>query len=147
MRKRTWLQDAGRSANESAHCLRHQPKLPDMKNESQYRFNLQFVARSADERRVGEFLSTLGRRKSAVIIAAVIDYLENHPELSFESSRIRVSTVSADQLETRIRAIIDEKLSVLPVKQTSTSEVSIDTDPSSTDIVDMLDDLELFNRL
>ena len=103
--------------------------------------------RNTDERRVGEFLSTLGRRKSAVIIAAVIDYLENHPELSFESSRIRVSTVSADQLETRIRAIIDEKLSVLPVKQASTSEVSIDTDPSSTDIVDMLDDLELFNSL
>ena len=118
-----------------------------MKNESQYRFNLQFVARSADERRVGEFLSTLGRRKSAVIIAAVIDYLENHPELSFESSRIRVSTVSADQLETRIRAIIDEKLSALPVKQSNTSEVSIDLDPSSTDIVDMLDDLELFNSL
>lgn len=121
-----------------------------MKNENQYRFNLQFTAHSDDEIRVGEFLSSLGRRKSSIIIAAVIEYLDNHPDFSSESNRIRVSTVSAEQLEAKIRTIIDEKLSVLPadniskVKQVAEpEEIACD----NSDIMDMLDDLELFSGI
>lgn len=116
-----------------------------MKNESQYRFNLQFTARSDDEIRVGEFLSTLGRRKSSIIIAAVIDYLDSHPELSSESSRIQVSTVSADQLEVKIRTIIEEKLSSIQVVPKNATLQATEVEQISSDIVDMLDDLELFS--
>ena len=121
-----------------------------MKNESQYRFNLQFTARSDDELRVGEFISSLGRRKSSIIIAAVIEYLDNHPDFSSESSRIRVSTVSAEQLEAKIRTIIDEKLSALPADNICTTkpvDESGETSCDKTDIIDMLDDLDLFNSL
>ena len=121
-----------------------------MKNENQYRFNLQFTAHSDDEIRVGEFLSSLGRRKSSIIIAAVIEYLDNHPDFSSESSRIRVSTVSAEQLEAKIRTIIDEKLSVLPAD--NISKVKPVAEPEeigcdNSDIMDMLDDLELFTNI
>lgn len=121
-----------------------------MKNENQYRFNLQFTAHSDDELRVGEFLSSLGRRKSSIIIAAVIEYLDNHPDFSSESSRIRISTVSAEQLEAKIRTIIDEKLSVLPAD--NISKVKPVAEPEeigcdNSDIMDMLDDLELFSGI
>lgn len=121
-----------------------------MKNENQYRFNLQFTAHTDDEIRVGEFLSSLGRRKSSIIIAAVIEYLDNHPDFSSESSRIRVSTVSAEQLEAKIRTIIDEKLSVLPAD--NISKVKPVAEPEeigcdNSDIMDMLDDLELFSGI
>ena len=121
-----------------------------MKNENQYRFNLQFTAHSDDEIRVGEFLSSLGRRKSSIIIAAVIEYLDNHPDFSSESSSIRVSTVSAEQLEAKIRTIIDEKLSVLPAD--NISKVKPVAEPEeigcdNSDIMDMLDDLELFSGI
>ena len=115
-----------------------------MKNENQYRFNLQFTAHSDDEIRVGEFLSSLGRRKSFIIIAAVIEYLDNHPDFSSESSRIRITSVSAEQLEAKIRTIIDEKLSVLPAD--NISKVKPVAEPEeigcdNSDIMDMLDDL------
>ena len=121
-----------------------------MKNENQYRFNLQFTAHTDDEIRVGEFLSSLGRRKSSIIIAAVIEYLDNHPDFSSEASRIRVSTVSAEQLEAKIRTIIDEKLSVLPAD--NISKVKPVAEPEeigcdNSDIMDMLDDLELFSGI
>ena len=117
-----------------------------MKRDSQYRFNIQFTACSDDETRVGEFLNSLGRRKSTVIVAAVIEYLQHHPELLGDDDRIQVSTVSADQLEATIRAIIDEKLSTLPVGHKSSAIPASAAAPVDADIVDMLSDLELFTN-
>lgn len=116
-----------------------------MKNDSQYRFNIQFTARTEEEAAVGEYLNALGRRKSAAVIAAVSEYLDNHPELLSETKHIRVSTISADQLEAKIRAIVEEKLSNLPVGQKSTVEPVLDAGQINTDITDMLDDLDLFS--
>lgn len=116
-----------------------------MKNNSQYRFNIQFTARSDDEIRAGEFLNSLGRRKSTFIIAAVIEYLTSHPELLADPKQIHVSTVSVDQLESKIRAIVEEKLSSLPAEHKSRSVPAAEVEQISTDIADMLDDLELFS--
>ena len=115
-----------------------------MKNESQYRFNIQFTARTDDEVRAGEFLNSLGRRKSTIIVAAVIEYLNHHAELSSNPNHMRVSTVSADQLEAKIRAIIEEKLANIPSDNGNRPTPPMETDQMSNDIADMLDDLELF---
>ena len=56
-----------------------------MKNESQYRFNIQFTAKTDDEIMAGEFINSLGRRKGLFIVAAIIEYLNNHKELSSNS--------------------------------------------------------------
>ena len=116
-----------------------------MKNNSQYRFNIQFTARSDDEIRAGEFINSLGRKKSTLVIAAVIEYLKNHSELLADPKHIHVSTVSVDQLESKIRAIVEEKLSTLPVEHKSRSVPAAEVEQISTDIADMLDDLELFS--
>ena len=52
-----------------------------MKDGRIYRYNIQFPGKTDLEVRAGEFLETLGRRKSAVIIAALNEYLDHHPEL------------------------------------------------------------------
>ena len=115
-----------------------------MKKDNQYRFNIQFTPRSDEEETVGEYLNALGRRKSIFIIAAVIEYLYNHPELLSEPNRIHVSTISADQLEAKIRAIVDEKLNNPPIEYRDTPGAAAEAAQISTDIADMLDDLELF---
>jgi len=79
-------------------------------------------------------------------VAAVIEYLQHHPELWGDDDRIQVSTISADQLEATIRAIIDEKLSTLPVGYESSAVPASAAGPIDEDIVDMLSDLELFTN-
>lgn len=115
-----------------------------MKKDSLYRFNIQFTPRSDEEETVGEYLNSHGRRKSIFIIAAVIEYLHNHPELLSESNRIHVSTISADQLEAKIRAIVEEKLNNLPAVYRNMPVPATEAEQISSDIVDMLDELELF---
>lgn len=116
-----------------------------MKRDCQYRFNIQFIARTETEVTVGEFLNALGRRKSTAIIAAVSEYLDDHPELLSDPGHIRVSTISADQLDARIRSIVEEKLSSLPATHQAASEPVVDSVQVSTEIADMLNDLELFS--
>ena len=47
-----------------------------MKDGSLYRYNIQFPGKTDLEIRAGEFLETLGRKKSTVIIAALNEYLD-----------------------------------------------------------------------
>lgn len=115
-----------------------------MISEKGYRFNIQFTARTEEAVRVGEFLNSLGRRKSAVIIAALNEYLDNHPELHGDVKRYEVSTLTVGQLEEQIHSIIDKKLSGLVIPQPNGICQDEATPTANQDIVDMLDDLELF---
>ena len=117
-----------------------------MKQGRLYRFNIQFTAQSDAEERAGEFLDSLARRKSTVIVAAVIEYMQNHPEMLSDPRHIQVSTISPDQLEATIWAIIEEKFSNLPANYHSTCVPVADEEQLHTDIADMLDDLELFSN-
>ena len=117
-----------------------------MKQGRLYRFNIQFTAQSDAEERAGDFLDSLARRKSTVIVAAVIEYMQNHPEMLSDPRHIQVSTISPDQLEATIRAIIEEKFSNLPANYHSTCVPAADEEQLHTDIADMLDDLELFSN-
>ena len=52
-----------------------------MRKDGKYRFTLQFGADSEDQIRVGELLENLGNRKSTIIVSALTDYINAHPEL------------------------------------------------------------------
>ena len=52
-----------------------------MKKDGKYRFSLQFSADSEEQVRAGELLERLGNRKSAVVVAALNDYLDSNPNL------------------------------------------------------------------
>ena len=110
---------------------------------------LQFSADNEDQIRVGELLENLGNRKSTVIISALSDYIDTHPELQSGYSKIEVKVAPAfdrSQMERLIRSIVEEKLSEL-----HTTETIADTSMSGTsealeeDITKMLDNLDMFN--
>ena len=117
-----------------------------MRKDGKYRFTLQFGADSEDQIRVGELL---GNRKSTIIVSALSDYIDTHPELQSDYSKIEVKVASAfdrSQMERLIRSIVEEKLSEL-----HTTETIADTSMSGTsealeeDITKMLDNLDMFN--
>ena len=58
-------------------------------------------------------LEKLGNKKSAVIVAALNEYLDNHPEFETQGLRIRIEQengISRDKLERLIRTLIQEQL-------------------------------------
>ena len=117
-----------------------------MKQDGMYRYCIQFRAHTESEIRAGELLEKLGRKKSAVIIAALLEYMENHPELTDgDKSRVTVNTVSLDALEAHISRLIEEKLRGMELPPRGESFPHEQAEEVSQDIMDMLDDLNLFN--
>ena len=117
-----------------------------MKQDGMYRYCIQFRAHTESEIRVGELLEKLGRKKSAVIIAALLEYMENHPELTDgEQSHVTVNTMSLGALEAHISRLIEEKLRDIELPPHSESIPQKQAEEVSQDIMDMLDDLNLFN--
>lgn len=117
-----------------------------MRTGSGYRFSLQFGADTESKIRIGELLETLGNKKSALIVPALIEYLEKHPELETESLRIKIeekSQLRREQLEDMIRTIVLEQLqsrSPLPVTENPAEK----PDSLQQDIAAMLDNLDFF---
>ncbi len=116
-----------------------------MKRDGMYRYCIQFNAQTEAEIRVGELLEKLGRKKSAVIITALLEYMDNHPELeSGDHRHLKVSTISISSLEEHISRIIEERLSGIDLTSVSSAGPAAQAKEVSQDIVDMLGDLDLF---
>ena len=112
-----------------------------------YRYTLQFGMKSVEEQRAGELLESMGNKKSPVIVAALNEYLDRHPELLSGKAVIqyRLSTLPPEQLKETIRQLIEERLgSGVPV-QPQTSDTSENPKQVSNDIIDMLSDLDCFS--
>ena len=117
-----------------------------MKQDGMYRYCIQFRAHTESEIRAGEMLEKLGRKKSTVIVAALLEYMDNHPELSDDvQGHVTVNTVSMDALESRIAKLIEEKIRDMKLQPQSTAIPPEQAEEVSQDILDMLDDLNLFN--
>ncbi len=120
-----------------------------MKKDGKYRFTLQFGADSEEHIRVGELLENLGNRKSLVIITALNEYLNAHPEVLSGSSKIEVkvaSTFDQGKITQLIRAVVEEKLSELQIAGRLTdAKLSGTSEALEEDIAQMLDNLDMFD--
>lgn len=118
-----------------------------MIKDGKYRFTLQFGAETMEERRAGDFLEQLGNRKSPIVIAALNEYIEQHPELLTQNAHIllHLSGPTQEQLEETIRQIIEERLRAGLPLQAPVPTVPVDpAGPVDDDILDMLNDLDCF---
>ncbi len=117
-----------------------------MKKDGKYRFNLGFPASSMEEIRAGELLESLGQKKSVIVVAALNEYIEKHPELQSGVGTLNISlnAVPQNYLEETVRRLIEERLSGVEIPKSTLQPVP-DPDEVSSDIMDMLSDLEYFN--
>ena len=116
-----------------------------MKRDGVYRFNLQFPADTQEHIRVGEVLERLGKRKSSLVVVALGEYLDRHPQWETPEVRIKIEQQSAltrEKLEELVRELVEEKLTVLPRSRREPSPVV--GEEADLDISQMLENLELF---
>ena len=118
-----------------------------MKQENVYRFSLQFGMDTTDKIRAGEFLEKVGNQKSAVVVAAPNEYLEQHPEVKSETLHIQVEK-SDDLRKEKLKQLI----CTLIQEQIEKASISVDRHPSEPreeqqledDVAQMLENLDLF---
>lgn len=118
-----------------------------MIKDGKYRFTLQFGMGTDEERRAGELLEQLGKRKSPIVVAALNEYVENHPKLLEGKPCIQfhISGPDPQALKETIIQLIEERLGSgepLP-KQEDISKSAVKQ--VSDDILDMLSDLDCFS--
>lgn len=121
-----------------------------MKKDGRYRFSLQFGTDSDEHIQIGEFLEQLGNKKSQIIVAAVSEYINNHPETQSGNRKIEVRITSSydkDKIEEIVRKVLEERLPAMQTAPISTSEEGskYDTDIEN-DIAQMLDNIGAFEN-
>lgn len=117
-----------------------------MKKDGKYRYNLGFGSNTEEEIRAGELLERLGNRKSTVVVAALNAYMDEHPELTQETGvlHIKVNHAQAVNIEEMLRRLVEEKLAYMDLSSLA-SGTAAHTQKVSSDIMDMLNDLDCFN--
>ena len=120
-----------------------------MKKDGKYRFSLQFSADSEERIRAGELLEKLGNGKSTVVVGALNEYIDSHPELLAKDCKIEVRLTpgyNRDGIEELIRTIVDEKLgSFQPAEPGGKLLAEEKAQILEEDIAQMLDNLDLFS--
>ena len=78
-----------------------------------YRFGLQFKTLSDAHRQVGEFLESLGNKKSDAVITALTEYINTHPEVLNRDNPIKQITVfgySEETLNSKLEKLIKKHI-------------------------------------
>lgn len=118
-----------------------------MVKDGKFRFTLQFGMTTQEELQAGKLLEQLGKRKSPIVVAALNEYLENHPEFHLGETKIQFHLAGPDpqSLENTIRRLIEEHLgSGVPLPVQNSEIPTEDPKQVSADILDMLNDLDCF---
>lgn len=89
-----------------------------MRTSDGFRFSLKFRGDTEIYSQLGEILEKAGNKKSKLILAALSEYIENHPEILKENKiHIQVSpAITKDLLKEMIREIVDEHFNNMPSK-------------------------------
>ena len=113
-----------------------------MKRDGKYRFTLQFPADTERRIQAGELLEQLGNRKSAVVVAALCEYADKHPELLSRPVRTKIQTeyaASRAALEELVRKLVSEQLAKGSAVAEQNNAYTLDDD-----IARMLGNLDVF---
>lgn len=114
-----------------------------MRKNGKYRFSLQFPAETEEQIQAGELLERLGNRKSAVVVAALGEYLAAHPALLSPECRVEiraVQNVSSEQLKEMVQKMLDERLMDAKDKG-NLGEMASESD---NNITEMLNNMDIF---
>ncbi|ANU53101.1 hypothetical protein I5Q82_15930 [Acutalibacter muris] len=114
-----------------------------MRKDGKYRFSLQFPAETEEQIQAGELLERLGNRKSAVVVAALGEYLATHPALLSPECKVEIKTeqpFAPDFIKEMVQKMLDERLMDAKDKG-NLGEMASEGD---NNITEMLNNMDIF---
>lgn len=118
-----------------------------MRTSEGYRFGLQFKILSDAHRQVGEFLESLGNKKSEAVVTAMIEYIQAHPEVLNKDNPVKVIAAygySEETLNKRIEAMVRRIAGTGSLPLNGTESVNISGHGDNKAIDTLLESLERF---
>ena len=113
-----------------------------------FRFTLQWNADTDEKVRAGDFLESLGNRKSELIVLALTEYIAAHPEMMSVGRKLKIEVkqnITADQVKVMVLAMIEEKLAGITTVERGAGASVGELMVSETEIDEMLNNLDLFS--
>ncbi|MCM1376794.1 MAG: hypothetical protein NC245_17095 [Muribaculum sp.] len=124
-----------------------------MRRDDRFRFSLQWSADTEEKARVGAFLEQLGNKKSDFIVMAVMEYLEQHPEITIPGAKIKITyqpIQTKEQLVEMVKnmasAAVKEFLEGKTLALANEQIEVVQEGPSEQDVDAMLAGLKLFDQ-
>ena len=124
-----------------------------MRTNDGYRFSLGWSSCSVEKRAVGELLEALSNRKSDLVVQAVWEYMQAHPEVTQPDAKVVIkvhSTPTDEQMLEKIKRMIEDslqqKLGHMKVSSTPDSVPEQPEGLTEEDLDDMLTNLDIFNQ-
>ena len=118
-----------------------------MKTANGFRFSLQWDNASEEKVQVGEFLESLGYKKSGLVVIAVTEYLQGHPEMLASGHKSKVIVrpgLTLEQVRAVVQAMIEEKLAGRTVERQISDDSKVGLAVTESDVDEMLSNLDLF---
>ena len=118
-----------------------------MKTPDKYRFTLQWGTDTGEKIQAGDFLESLGNRKSEIIVLAVTEYLSAHPEAITAGHKLQIvvqPSYTYEQLRTIVKAMLEEKLPELTQIVRMNGETEDKPAVNDADLDEMLKNLDFF---
>ena len=118
-----------------------------MKKDGKYRFSLQFNSDTEEQLQSGELLERMGNKKSHLVIAALNEYIESHPELKNQNCKVEIKLTSAyDQakIEQMIQNVVEQRLAGMQISGIQDNSKNNQQEALEEDIAKMLDNLDMF---
>lgn len=124
-----------------------------MRTDDGYRFSLGWSSNSVERHAVGELLETLNNRKSDLVVQAVWEYIQMHPEVVQPDSKVVIkvhSTPTDEQMLAKIKRMVEESMQKILDNTKITgvqTQLSMQQEElSEEDLDDMLTNLDIFNQ-
>lgn len=120
-----------------------------MKKDDSYRFNLLFKADSDIAEKVGAFLEGAGNKKSKIVVSAVAEYLENHPEILNNRTEQTPRALYQAGLEKIVKSIVMSTIGELKLDSaffTTQETTDIISDAVDDNVMTLLDNLSFFEK-
>lgn len=124
-----------------------------MRTDDGYRFSLGWSGNSEERRAVGELLETLNNRKSDLVVQAVWEYIQTHPEVAQPDSKVVIkvhATPTDEQMLAKIKRMVEESMQkILDNAKFTGMQTQVSTQQeelSEADLDDMLMNLDIFNQ-
>lgn len=118
-----------------------------------YRFSLGWSNNSVEKRTVGDLLEALNNRKSDLVVQAVWEYIQSHPELAQPDAKVIISVQSTqtdEQMLAQIKHMIEDtvqrRLEGIKLAEPNEQPQEKPSGPSDADLDEMLANLDIFNQ-